>query len=203
MIRAIAVTSLVTLLVLVLYLPSAHPPQRFLTQLHNEHTAATRFWGPPAAARILNRALRLQHNTAGLTPRPNTTPQAPKTSGSDAMADLNQRLFHNPYFRSVDALLLLASYRAASLLEWLPWLSALIIVMSIDTHLQRLIKAKEFRQHNPELFALHTGLGIITLCATVLACAAPVSWHPLVLPLLPLVVGFFASQAWGQYHRRG
>ena len=33
MIRAVAVLSLLVLLVLVLYVPSAHPPERFLAQL--------------------------------------------------------------------------------------------------------------------------------------------------------------------------
>ena len=114
----------------------------------------------------------------------------------------NQRLFNTSYVRSIDALLL-ASYRAAVLLQWLPWLSLLIGVMAVDTHLQRLIRAKEFRQHNPELFALYAGLGIITACAAALACVAPVSWHPLVMPLLPVLVGFWGSRAWGHYHRRG
>ena len=70
------------------------------------------------------------------------------------MTAINQRLFNTPYLRSIDALLL-ASYRAAALLQWLPWLSLLIGVMAVDTHLQRLIRAKEFRLHNPELFALY------------------------------------------------
>ena len=41
MIRAVAVLSLLVLLVLVLYAPSAHPPERFLAQLRAEHEAAT------------------------------------------------------------------------------------------------------------------------------------------------------------------
>ena len=39
MIRVVAVISLVCLLVLVLYLPSAYPPERFLAQLRMEHVA--------------------------------------------------------------------------------------------------------------------------------------------------------------------
>lgn len=202
MIRAIAITALVTLLILVLYLPSAHPPERFLAQLRAEHAVATHYWGAHAATQTLHRALRLQDDTAQVTPLPKT-PSPPANASAAEMAAMNQRLFNNPYFRSIDALLLLASYRAAALLQWLPWLSLLIVVMAVDTSLQRLIKAKEFRQHNPELFALYACLGIITVCATVVVCAAPVSWHPLVMPLLPLGVGFWGSRAWGHYHRRG
>lgn len=202
MIRAIAITALVTLLILVLYLPSAHPPERFLAQLRAEHATSVSFWGQEAATRMLNRALSLQGDTAQITPLPKPS-ATPNNASAAEMAAMNQRLFNNPYFRSIDALLLLASYRAAALLQWLPWLSLLIVVMTVDTSLQRLIKAKEFRQHNPELFALYACLGIITACATVVVCAAPVSWHPLVMPLLPLGVGFWGSRAWGHYHRRG
>lgn len=201
MIRAIAVTSLVILLVLVLYLPSAYPPERFVAQLRAEHAQAIRFWGTEAATRLLSRALRLQGDTLQITP-PTTARSTPSQRAAVEMNALNKRLFNNPYFRSVDALLLLASYRAAGLFEWLKWLSVLIGVMIIDAHLQRLIKAKEFRQHNPELFALYAGLGIFTLCTTVLACAVPFNVSPLVLPLLPLLVGFWGSRAWSHYHRR-
>ena len=202
MIRAIAITALVTLLILVLYLPSAHPPERFLAQLRAENATSVSFWGQEAATRMLNRALSLQGDTAQITPLPKSS-ATPNNASAAEMAAMNQRLFNNPYFRSIDALLLLASYRAAALLQWLPWLSLLIVVMTVDTSLQRLIKAKEFRQHNPELFALYACLGIISACATVVVCAAPVSWHPLVMPLLPLGVGFWGSRAWGHYHRRG
>ena len=40
MIRAVAAVSLLILLVLVLYVPAAHPPERFLAQLRAEHEAA-------------------------------------------------------------------------------------------------------------------------------------------------------------------
>ena len=43
MIRAVAILSLVSLLVLVLYLPSAHPPERFIAQLRAEHDATVAF----------------------------------------------------------------------------------------------------------------------------------------------------------------
>ena len=57
MIRAVALLSLVSLLVLVLYLPSAHSPERFIAQLRTEHLATAQFWGNEPALRILSRAL--------------------------------------------------------------------------------------------------------------------------------------------------
>ncbi len=68
MIRAVAVLSLLVLLVLVLYVPSAHPPERFLSQLRAEHEAATAYWGAEPATRMLDRAMRMQDSTAEVTP---------------------------------------------------------------------------------------------------------------------------------------
>jgi hypothetical protein len=50
MIRAIAVVSLLALLVLVLYVPSANPPERFVAQLRAEYGMAAGFWGAYNAA---------------------------------------------------------------------------------------------------------------------------------------------------------
>ena len=59
----------------------------------------------------------------------------------------------------------------------------------------RLIKAKEFLQHDPEMFALYASLGIVVLCATVVGFVLPVTLHPLLLPCVPLVVGVLAGRA--------
>lgn len=207
MIRAVAVLSLLVLLVLVLYVPSAHPPERFLSQLRAEHEAATACWGAEPATRMLDRAMRMQDSTAQVTPIP-AAKDAPSTAGVNAavsqeMSSVNQRLFNNAYFRAVDALLLLASYRLSTLLEWLPWLAVFVLAEVVDGGLARLIKAKEFLQHDPEMFALYASLGIVTLCATVIGFVLPVSLHPLLLPCVPLVVGVLAGRALGCFHRRG
>ena len=207
MIRAVAVLSLLVLLVLVLYVPSAHPPERFLAQLRVEHEAATAYWGTGPATRMLDRALRMQDATAQVTPIP-AAKDAPSPAGvrgavSREMSSVNQRLFNNAYFRSVDALLLLASYRLSTLLEWLLWLAAFVVAAVIDGGFARLIKAKEFLQHDPEMFALYSSLGIVTLCATVVGFVVPVRLHPLLLPCVPLVVGVLVGRAVGCFHHRG
>jgi NAD/NADP transhydrogenase alpha subunit len=130
-IRAVAVVSLLILLVLVLYVPAAHPPERFLAQLRAEHEAAAAYWGGEPATRMLNRSLRMQETTAEITPIP-AAKDAPSPAGvngavSREMSSVNQRLFNNAYFRAVDALLLLASYRFATLLEWLPELTVFVL----------------------------------------------------------------------------
>ncbi|QKV57863.1 MAG: DUF4400 domain-containing protein [Dechloromonas sp.] len=207
MIRAVAVLSLLVLLVLVLYVPSAHPPERFLAQLRAEHEATTAYWGAEPATRMLDRAMRMQDSTAQVTPIP-AAKDAPSPAGvngavSREMSSVNQRLFNNAYFRAVDALLLLASYRFATLLEWLPELTVFILVALVDGGFGRLIKAKEFLQHDPEMFAVYASLGIVALCATVIGFVLPVTPHPLLLPCVPLVVGVLAGRAVGCFHRRG
>lgn len=207
MIRAAAFFSLVILLLLVLYIPSAHPPQRFVAQIRIEHEATTAFWGSEPAARILARAVRMQDATVEVTPIPKAS-DAPSSTGvnnavAQEMASVNQRLFNNPYFRSVDALLLLSSYRLATLLEWLPWLVAFALATATDGWFVRLIKAKEFVQHDPEMFAVYACLAIITMCATVVGFVVPVTLHPLVLPSVPLVVSVLVGRAVGCFHKRG
>ena len=207
MIRAVAVLSLLVLLVLVLYVPSAHPPERFLAQLRAEHEASTAYWGAEPATRMLDRAMRMQDSTAEVTPIP-AAKDAPSPAGVNGavsleMSSVNQRLFNNAYFRAVDALLLLASYRLATLLEWLPWLAVFVLAEVVDGGLARLIKAKEFLQHDPEMFAFYASLGIVILCATVIGFVLPVTLHPLLLPCVPLVVGVLVGRAVGCFHRRG
>ena len=118
------------------------------------------------------------------------------------MASVNQRLFNNPYFRSVDALLLLGSYRLATLIEWLPWLAAFALAALLDGGFVRIIKAKEFVQHDPEMFALYACLAIVAMCATVVGFVVPVTVHPLVLPCVLLGVSVLVGRAVGCFHRR-
>ena len=206
MIRAVTILSLVILLILVLYVPSAHPPERFTAQLRAEHKAATAYWGIESATRVLDRAVSMQAATASVTPIPAAkdapSPDRVNSAVSQEMSSVNQRLFNNPYFRSVDALLLLASYRLATLLAWLPLMAAFVVAAIADGGFARVIKAKEFRQHDPEMFALYASTGIVLLCATVIAFVLPVTLPPLLLPCVPLAVGVLTGRALGCFHRR-
>lgn len=206
MIRVVAVVSLLCLLVLVLYLPSAHPPERFLAQLRIEHQATAAFWGEAPALRILSRALGLQDSARQATPVPSAAAALPSSALSGAvaleMASVNQRLFDNAYFRSIDALVLLAAFRLSTLIEWLPWLAAFAIAVMVDGAIRRMIKSKEFRHHDPELFALYACLAIVTACATVVGFVVPVTLHPLVMPGVPIAISVQLSRAVASFHRR-
>ena len=207
MIRVVAVISLVCLLMMVLYLPSAHPPERFLAQLTEEHEATAAYWGEGPALRILSRAINVQDLARRATPIPSAGDAPPTNAVEGAvareMATVNQRLFHNAYFRSIEALLLLASFRFATLVEWLQWLLAFSVAVLLDGYITRHIKAKEFRQHDPELFAFYTCGAIVMACATVVGFVVPFTLHPLAMPCLPLAVSLLLGRAVGSFHRRG
>jgi len=207
MIRAVAIVSLLGLLVLVLWLPSAHPPERFLAQLRLEHAATASYWGEHSAARMLARALTMQDTARDAAPLPSPA-SAPSASAVDSavaheMASVNRRLFDNLYFRSIDALLLLAMFRLALLIEWLPWLLAFTAAALVDGYIVRAVKAKEFRQHDPEVFALAVCGAIIIGCGAVVAFVVPTTLHPLLLPLMPLWVSLLFGLAVASFHLRG
>jgi hypothetical protein len=206
MIRGVAVISLLSLLILVLYLPAAHPPEWFLQQLRLEMGRCAEFWGEAVATDMLDRAMGMQTSARGVTPTPSShdAPSTKNLEGAVAteMGAVNQRFFNNAYFRSVEALFMLASFRLAMMLQWLPWLALLALPLVLDGHWHRVIKAKEFRQHDPEMFAIWACLGISGSCAAVLGLVFPITLHPMVLPGAPLLILMLAGMAWRSYHRR-
>ena len=206
MIRGVAVISLLSLLIMVLYLPAAHPPERFLQQLHLEIGLCSEFWGQQVATDMLDRAMDMQTSARGATALPSAhdAPSTKTLGGAVAteMGAVNQRLFNNAYFRSVEALFMLASFRLAMMLQWLPWLSLLALPLVLDGHWHRVIKAKEFRQHDPEMFAIWACFGITSSCASVLGMAIPLTLHPLVTPGAPMLIIVMLGMAWRSYHRR-
>lgn len=207
MIRIVSIVSLLCLLVLVLYLPSTHSPDQFLELVRQEQQVSERSWGQKAAFQILSRALAMADSAQQVSPIPTPSKALPPDAVGGAvaieMASVNQRLFNSAYFRSIDALLLLAAFRFSTLLEWLPWLLAFSAACVIDGALIRRVKAKEFRQHDPEWFAAHASLSIVTICVTVIGFIMPLVLHPLVMPGAPLMLSLFAGRALGCFHLRG
>ncbi len=203
MIRFVSTASLVALLILVLYLPSAYPPQRFIDQLRVEHALTVDFWGRAHAMRILARMLDWQATANQASPLPSLATNPVDSAVARQMVEVNHRLFSSPYFRSIDTLLALATYRLSVLLEWLPVLLVFMLAALFDGALVRIIKSKEFSQHDPETFALHACAAIMTTCAAVLALVLPVTLHPLAFAAVPIAVSVFASRALADFHRRG
>ena len=203
MIRAVAVFALSAWLVLVLYLPSATPAERFLAVMREEHQAVAALWGWAPAEQILNRAARLQEATSNVTPIPSLvvappTEALPGAVGQE-MAAVNLRLFHNGYFRAVDALFLLAAYRLAALLQWLPALAPFGLACLGDAWLQRQVRSRELRSGQPERFALLASASIALACATGLGLVWPGAISPLVWPAAATLVALSAVRAWGWF----
>ena len=115
-IRVVWASSLILLLILVLYLPSAHPPERFIAQLSVENERNRAFWGEEHALRILSRMLELHADAKQASPIPETLAPAESRNQVDSasasqMSQMSARLFNNQYFKSIGALFALATYR--------------------------------------------------------------------------------------------
>lgn len=207
MIRVVSIASLVSILALVLYLPSANSPERFIHQLRIEHGLAVGFWGPEGATRIMARMLDLQATVKETSPVPSLTDTSAASAVDQAMAKqmshLNERLLNNSYFRSIDALLTLATYRFSALLESLPVLMLFMVPVLVDGYVLRIVRSKEFIQHHPERFAVYACAAIIIGCVTFVAFVFPVTVSPLVLGIVPAVLSVFISRAIANFHRRG
>ena len=207
-IRVVWTSSLVLLLILVLYLPSAHPPERFITQLSVENERNRAFWGEEHALRILSRMLALHTGAKEASPIPDTFASAGSRSQIDSttaseMSRMSTRLFNNQYFKSIGALFALATYRFSAFVEWLPHLAVFVFAALMDGFIRRIVKSKEFLQHKPELFALHASLVIVIACGTIVAFVLPITIHPLLLALTPVSIAIVGSLAVANYHHRG
>ena len=207
MIRIISIAALTLLLIFVLYLPAANPPERFTAQIRNEHELNATLWGEARADRILDRTLAMNKALSGASPVPNAT-HAPQTDRmaqavAQEMERVNQRFFGNAYFRSIDALLLLATFRLAALYEWLPVQAFVILALVVDGLIVRVLRSKEFKPHDPEWFALHASAFVLLVCGSVVAFVVPLTIAPPLLALVPVTGSLFLSRVIANFHRQG
>lgn len=207
MIRVISIAALTLLLVFVLYLPAANPPERFLAQVRSEHTINASFWGEARAEVILERALAMNQALSAASPVPSAA-QAPQTDRmaqavAQEMERVNQRFFGNTYFRSIDSLLLLATFRLAALFEWLPVQVFVVLAIVIDGLIVRILRSKEFKPHDPEWFALHACAFVLLACTSIVAFVVPMTIGPTMLAAVPVAGTFFLSRVIANFHRRG
>ncbi len=207
-IRFIWIASLLSVLALTLYMPSAYPPGRFVAQLAQEHEASAAFWGEQRALSILSRMLAFQLSTRGAARLPDlqSPPPAPgavQNAVAQEMTRATAPLFDNEYLRSVDTLIALATYRLSAMIEWLPYLAVFTCVALFDGVIRRAVKSKEFIHHSPELFAVHVITAILVLCATIICLVLPIAMPPLMFAIVPVVVAVLAAGAIANFHRRG
>jgi hypothetical protein len=207
MIRATFIVCLAALLVVALYVPSAYPPERFLDQLRQEHESIAQLWNDAVAARILDTALGLQDSARHAAPSPYAAPPdasaaAVDTAVAGAMSSVSQRLFGNAYFRSIEALFLLAMFRLGTMSHALPWLLPFVTAIFADGQVSRLLKSREFKQHDPEVFALAIVAAMVVFCVTFVALLVPAEIPVIVWTAAPLLVALLAGRAFACFHLR-
>ena len=181
-----------------------------MAQIRAEYAAAADVWGPEHALRIMARMLDMQTAQAQVSELP-TAMEAASAASSVSPVDaamagqigqMGKRLFSNPYFKSIDALLALAMYRLSVWIESLPVLLIFGLLALADGLLMRVVRSKVFEQHNPEMFALHASTVILVSCLSVVAFVLPVFVHPYWLAAAPFVMGVCVNRAVANYHRR-
>ncbi|NVD97684.1 DUF4400 domain-containing protein [Massilia sp. BJB1822] len=205
MIRAVTITSLLALLMLVLYLPSAYPAQAFLAQIRAEHAQHRAFWGETHALRMLETLFVLQAASprqAPLMPAPEAGRPPVDSAVHGEVGAIGGRLAGSAYLRSLNALVLLATYRLAVLACLLPATALFLALAIADGMIRRAVKSKEFIAHRPELFALGMCGTIMSTCAAVMACVVPAALPPLLLPSMPLTSGALINLALANYHKK-
>jgi hypothetical protein len=193
--------ALAATLVYTLYLPSAHPPARFLEQMRREHERTMALWGADHARDILARSLALYGQRDELAPTAfAATPDAAVTGANAALAEVVQRLFHNAYAQGFDAMVLLATYRISVLAEWLPWVALFVLPACFDGYLVRIIRCKEFLEHSPTRFALCGFGAALALWLVLLMLVIPAGIDPLALLAVPLALGGLIARAISHFH---
>lgn len=205
MIRYVWIGAMLAILCIVLYIPSAVPPERFLDVLRTEHELNKTVWGEATAERILVRMLDMQEAGKQLSTPPEAASQPQPGSPVDTavakqMSQVSTRLFGNPYFRSIDALFVLVTYRLSALVELVPLLLIFCGVVAVDGLVLRQVRAREFVPHSAELYGGSVVGGIALGSAVVVACFLPVRLHPMFITLSLLLMLFVLSRALANYH---
>ena len=209
MIRYIFIGAMSALLCIVLYIPSRVGPAEFMQVLRDEHALARDVWGQETADRILSRMLDLQQASAMATPASAAAPVAGPASVPAAAVDaamaaqvgqVGTRLFSNPYFRSIDSLFALLSYRLCAALELLPVLAAFFFAVVLDGLVVRIVRSKELIAHSAERFSASLSAGILLGVGVVVAWFLPIQLHPMVVMAALLAMLFVMSRALANYH---
>ncbi len=204
MVRIVWITALMAILCIVLYIPSASPPERFIEVLRAEYAIHREVWGPEVADRILGRMLDMQQGTPPLSEPPAATVQVGLQTAVDAavaaqVSQMSVRLFGNPYFRSIDSLFALATYRLSAMIELMPLLSIFLGVVAIDGVVLRRVRAREFVAHSAEMFGGSVVVAIVLGSVVAVSAFLPIRLHPMFAILCLLAMLFLLSRAIANY----
>lgn len=207
MIRFLSTSFPLLFLILALYLPSIYPPERFLDQLRLEQQQNAALLDERHATRILERTLDFHEAQTAVPPASQMADAQAlhhaDNSVADAMSRVSDRFFGNAYFRSIRALFILVTYRCSTLIEWFPALLVFAMAVVFDGYLIRIVKSREFLQHDPQVYAAYACATIVTFGTTAIMFVLPITLHPAFIPLVPIAASIFISRAVANFHRRG
>jgi hypothetical protein len=203
MVRVIWIAALASLLGIVLYVPAIVPAERLVALLRAEEAAVRAAWGDERADRALARMLDMHGAARGRHVTEPVTAVAMTAANAALNAQIGQigaRLFANPYFKSIEALFSLATYRSSVLLEFAPLLAAFLFAVAADGLVVRVVRAREFIAHSAEIFGASAiaGIGFGALAVLCLFLPTPVDALLVVAALLAML--FCASRAIANYH---
>jgi hypothetical protein len=197
--------TMLAILCIVLSIPSASPPERFTEVLRAEHAVTLDIWGPAVADRILRRMLDIQQGSPPLSEPPAPMVLVGQQPAVDAamsaqMTQMSMRLFGNPYFRSIDSLFALATYRLSAIIDLLSLLTIFLLVVAVDGFGLRQVRAKEFVAHSEEMFGGSLIAAIILGGMVAVAAFLPMRLHPMFFTLSLLAMFFALSRAIANHH---
>lgn len=201
MIRVVSITALVALVLLVLYLPSAAPASAFFERVRIEHGVSGAAWGEAHAHAALSRALASVERPAA-APLMSAAPAQPGrvvTAAGRQLETVGQRVLGSGYVRALNALLLLAVFRLAVLMQLAPGLLMLAGACLADGLVRRWVKSREFAPHHPEVWAGSVCAGWLAMCAAVISAVLPIALPVWFLPLLAGVACVYTAIAIANY----
>ncbi|KQW93217.1 hypothetical protein ASC94_11115 [Massilia sp. Root418] len=190
MIRVVSIASLLALLVLVLYLPSATSASAFFDRVRAEHALHGAAWGQGHAQTALARALAVVERpvAAPLMQADSAKQGRAGTAAGRQLDTVGHRILGSGYLRSLNALLLLAVFRLAVLAQLAPGLLMLAGACLTDGLVRRWVKSREFSRHHPEIWIASVSLGWLAVCGAVICSVLPIA---VPVALLPLLAGLF------------
>lgn len=201
MIRGVAIASLVSLLLLVLYLPAVTPPTVFFERVRSEYAIHRATWGEGRAHRALEGAMAMLERPLSAPLMDGQTVQqgGAATAAGHQFNVVSRRLLDSDYLRAFNALALLSGFRLAVLMQLAPGLLCLAAAYVVDGMVRRWVKGREFAHHHPEIWTGSMCFACLTLCAAIISSVLPVLVPLSLLPSLAGCVCFAISFAIANY----
>lgn len=193
---------LLGLTLMVLYIPSAHPPEFFYDLLGKEYALHIAQQGEHTGDDALAATLAMDPLLGAAVPlMPKGIPPLRGPSGESGrkLAETIGSALESEYARSFNAYYLLVGFRARCLATAIVPLLAFAVVACYDGWLRRRIKAETFSLHNPEIFSVAALLVVAMFGAAVVSVLCPVLLPPSLIVALLLGAGALLNRVIANY----